>query len=73
MVFLFCVNIALKTNVHVHVAYEATMKTMIITATAVAVIPTILGFFLPNWYLGDTQNAVDKANLEGEVEGTARK
>ena len=46
---------------------------MIIAATAIAVIPIILALFLPNWYLGDTQNAVDKANLDGEVEGPEQK
>ena len=44
------------------------MKTMVIAATAIAVIPILLALFLPNWYLGDTQNAVDNANLEGEVD-----
>ena len=46
------------------------MKTMIIAATVLAIIPIILALFLPNWYLGDTQNAVDEANLEGEVPKT---
>ena len=49
-------------------AYDETMKTMVIAATAIAVIPILLALFLPNWYLGDTQNAVDNANLEGEVD-----
>lgn len=44
------------------------MKMMAIAATAIAVIPIILALFLPNWYLADTQNAIDKANLEGEVD-----
>ena len=40
---------------------------MVLVATAVAVLPTILAFSMPDWYLGDSRNAVvedDDALLE---------
>ncbi|KAF9443003.1 drug:h+ antiporter [Macrolepiota fuliginosa MF-IS2] len=40
-------------------AYDDVMKTMTIVATAIAVVPLVLSFLMPNWYLGNTQNAVD--------------
>ncbi|EEB93658.1 hypothetical protein MPER_07652 [Moniliophthora perniciosa FA553] len=46
-------------------AYGDVMRTMVITATAVAVVPLVLSLLMPDWYLGDTQNAVDHAGLEG--------
>ena len=42
------------------------MKVMLILATALSVIPLVLSVFMPNWYLGDKQNAVDAADLKGE-------
>lgn len=48
-------------------AYSEVMHTMIIIATVVAVVPLIVAFFMPNWYLGDTQNAVDHEDLTGDV------
>ncbi|KAH8109673.1 drug:h+ antiporter [Phellopilus nigrolimitatus] len=48
-------------------AYDDTMKVMVITATGLSVVPILLALFMPNWYLGDTQNAVDAAALDGEV------
>ena len=44
-------------------AYDETMKVMVIAATAISSIPIIASLFMPNWYLGDTQNAVDGANV----------
>ena len=35
------------------------MRDMTIVATAVAVVPIILALFMPNWYLGNRQNAVE--------------
>lgn len=49
------------------IAYDATMKTMIIAATVLSVFPILFSLFMPNWYLGDKQNAVDAADLTGEV------
>lgn len=45
------------------------MKIMTIVATVAAIIPFVLAFFMPNWHLGDTQNAVDKVDLKGERVG----
>lgn len=42
------------------------MKIMLIAATALSVVPLLLSLFMPNWYLGDRQNAVDAADLKGE-------
>ncbi|KAG6840370.1 hypothetical protein C0991_007145 [Blastosporella zonata] len=47
-------------------AYGDVMKVMTIVATVFAVIPLFLSFFMPNWYLGDTQNAVEDVGLAGE-------
>ena len=43
------------------------MKVMLVLATVLSVIPLVLSVFMPNWYLGDKQNAVDAADLTGEV------
>ncbi|CAL1710437.1 unnamed protein product [Somion occarium] len=47
-------------------AYDETMKVMIIAATALSVVPILFALIMPNWYLGDKQNAVDNADLTGE-------
>ncbi|EMD31052.1 hypothetical protein CERSUDRAFT_163556 [Gelatoporia subvermispora B] len=47
-------------------AYSDVMKTMVIAATVISIVPIILALFMPNWYLGDKQNAVDAADLTGE-------
>ncbi|TFK64325.1 MFS general substrate transporter, partial [Pluteus cervinus] len=47
-------------------AYDEVMKIMIIAAACLSVIPLILSLFMPNWYLGDQQNAVDQKGLMGE-------
>ncbi|KAK0442475.1 drug:h+ antiporter [Desarmillaria tabescens] len=47
-------------------AYSDVMKVMLIIAAVLSVVPVIVAFFMPNWYLGDTQNAVDKEGLAGE-------
>ncbi|OBZ77205.1 Siderophore iron transporter 3 [Grifola frondosa] len=47
-------------------AYGDTMKVMLITATVLSVVPILLSLFMPNWYLGDKQNAVDAADLTGD-------
>ena len=48
------------------IAYGDVMKLMLIAATVLSVAPLVLSFFMPNWYLGDKQNAVDAADLKGE-------
>ncbi|KAH8080721.1 drug:h+ antiporter [Cristinia sonorae] len=47
-------------------AYGDVMKILCIIATVFAVPPLIIAFFVPNWYLGDQQNAIDNVNLSGE-------
>ena len=42
------------------------MKIMLIAATVLSVVPLALSLFMPNWYLGDKQNAVDAMDLKGE-------
>jgi len=46
-------------------AYGDTMKIMVIAATALSVVPIGLALTMPDWYLGDKQNAVDAADLTG--------
>lgn len=48
------------------IAYDDVMKIMTIVATVVAVFPLIFAVFMPNWHLGDAQNAVENVNLKGE-------
>ncbi|TFK47474.1 MFS general substrate transporter [Heliocybe sulcata] len=45
-------------------AYDDTMKIMCITATVLSVVPVLVALTMPNWYLGDTHNAVGD---EGET------
>ncbi|KAK0190166.1 drug:h+ antiporter [Armillaria mellea] len=47
-------------------AYSDVMKVMLIIAVVMSVVPLIVAFFMPDWYLGDTQNAVDNEDLTGE-------
>ncbi|KAG9099375.1 hypothetical protein FRC06_005345 [Ceratobasidium sp. 370] len=48
-------------------AYDETMKVMLITATIIAIIPLSLALLMPNYILGDTQNAVEGTTLTGET------
>jgi hypothetical protein len=46
------------------------MKVLCIAATAFAVPPLLMAFFMPDWYLGEGQNAVEGLGLDGHrVEG----
>ncbi|KAH9896440.1 drug:h+ antiporter [Cubamyces lactineus] len=47
-------------------AYGDTMRVMLIVATVLAVVPMLLSLGMPDWYLGDRQNAVDGVDLKGE-------
>ncbi|KAI0329355.1 drug:h+ antiporter [Cubamyces sp. BRFM 1775] len=47
-------------------AYGDTMRVMLIAATVLAVVPMLLSLGMPDWYLGDRQNAVDGVDLKGE-------
>lgn len=62
-----CLLFHLSNFLNYNIAYDDTMKIMIIAATALSVIPIFLALLMPNWYLGDTQNAVDEADLTGET------
>lgn len=44
------------------------MHDLIIASLAFSFVPLILSFFLPNWYLGDKQNAVE----DGQTDGTGK-
>ncbi|KAG9097147.1 hypothetical protein FS749_006973 [Ceratobasidium sp. UAMH 11750] len=48
-------------------AYDETMKHMLIAATVIAIIPLSLSLLMPNYFLGDTQNAVEGTTLTGET------
>ncbi|CEL62411.1 Siderophore iron transporter 3 OS=Schizosaccharomyces pombe (strain 972 / ATCC 24843) GN=str3 PE=1 SV=1 [Rhizoctonia solani AG-1 IB] len=48
-------------------AYGATTRPMFIISLGLSCICFILAFFMPNYYLGKTQNAVDGKDLSGEV------
>ncbi|CAE6442786.1 unnamed protein product [Rhizoctonia solani] len=48
-------------------AYDETMKVLLIAATAIAIIPPALALLMPDYFLGDTQNAVEGTTLTGEV------
>ncbi|TCD63466.1 hypothetical protein EIP91_005375 [Steccherinum ochraceum] len=52
-------------------AYSETMLVLVVTGTAIAVLPVICSLFMPDYYLGDTQNAVDDVGLAGERVSTA--
>lgn len=43
-------------------AYSDTMKTMLVVATVLSVVPVGLALLMPDWYLGDQQNAVYDAD-----------
>ena len=45
------------------------MKLMLVAATVLSVVPLALSVFMPDWYLGDKQNAVDATDLKGERAG----
>ncbi|PBL02673.1 MFS general substrate transporter [Armillaria gallica] len=49
-------------------AYGDVMKIMLIVATVMSVIPLIISLFMPDWHLGDKQNAVDEEDLAGGVD-----
>jgi len=61
-------NIAFSLVVIWVIAYGDTMKVMVIVATGLSIIPLFLALAMPNWYLGDRQNAVDEADLAGNID-----
>ncbi|KAF5326806.1 hypothetical protein D9619_005122 [Psilocybe cf. subviscida] len=50
-------------------AYDDVMKILTIVATVFGAVPLVISFWMPNWYLGDQQNAVDNVGLSGERVG----
>lgn len=46
-------------------AYSDTMAIMVTVATALSVIPLGLSLLMPDWYLGDQQNAVEDMDAPG--------
>ncbi|RXW16248.1 hypothetical protein EST38_g9606 [Candolleomyces aberdarensis] len=48
-------------------AYDEVMKWLCVAATIFAIPPLLISLFMPNWYLGDTQNAVEGVGLAGQV------
>ncbi|KAK1232837.1 hypothetical protein PQX77_004003 [Marasmius sp. AFHP31] len=46
-------------------AYGDVMRSLLITATCIAIIPLLLSLAMPDWHLGDSQNAVDLTDLAG--------
>lgn len=43
------------------------MKVMILCAVALSVLPVLCALGMPDWHLGDKQNAVDSLDLTGRV------
>lgn len=39
------------------------MRDLLVISAILSIFPIILSFYLPNWYLGDTQNAVNDDDL----------
>lgn len=50
-------------------AYDDVMKWMCIAATLFGVPSLLMAFFMPNWHLGDSQNAVEGVDLAGNLVG----
>ncbi|KAF8887863.1 drug:h+ antiporter [Gymnopilus junonius] len=59
-------GVIMEYHLMIYTAYDDVMKILTIAATAFSVVPFALSFFMPNWYLGDQQNAADNEDLAGE-------
>ncbi|KAF5326813.1 hypothetical protein D9619_005125 [Psilocybe cf. subviscida] len=59
--------------------YDDVIKILTIVEKVFGAVPLVISFWIPNWYLGDQQNAVDDVYLSGErvgnpdVDGERRK
>ncbi|KAI0628168.1 drug:h+ antiporter [Trametes polyzona] len=53
-------------------AYGDTMETMLVVATVLSVVPVGLALLMPDWYLGDQQNAVYESEVTGHGGRSAR-
>ena len=40
------------------------MEIMLVAATALSVVPLLLSLLMPDWYLGDQQNAVEELDAD---------
>lgn len=67
--------VVVVSGVHLHsclrlaiIAYGDVMHIMLIVAIVVAVFPIFLTFLMPDYHLGDYQNAVDRKQLSGETQ-----
>lgn len=43
------------------------MHTMLVVAVCMSIPPILLALFIPDYYLGDTQNAVTETDLSGNA------
>ncbi|KAH0838678.1 major facilitator superfamily domain-containing protein [Lanmaoa asiatica] len=50
-----------------NLAYDDTMKVMILFAIGLSIPPVLCALGMPDWHLGDQQNAVDSTDLTGRV------
>lgn len=46
-------------------AYGDVMKILTIVATVIAIFPILFALLMPDWFMGDTQNAVEQVDLTG--------
>lgn len=53
-------------------SYDDVMKTLLIAATCIAVIPVALSFFVTDMYLSDAHNAVEGEDVAGRPLGEER-
>ena len=66
-IFLISFHFTNRSDFYVLAAYDSTMKSMVVVATVLSVVPIILSLGMPNWYLGETQNAVDDSAFDDEL------
>lgn len=56
-----------ENRIKVMAAFDKTMKPMFIAALVLSFVPLLCGLWMPNYYLGKTQNAVDGTANDGRV------
>ncbi|KAF9269901.1 drug:h+ antiporter [Marasmius fiardii PR-910] len=59
-----------ETRIGIVAAYSDVMRSLLIAATCIAVVPLLISLAMPEWHLGDTQNAVDHVDLDGSVDSS---
>lgn len=45
------------------------MYSMVLLATFLSIVPLLASLLMPNWYLGDNQNAVEQVDVGGDALG----